>query len=345
MSGFATEGAGPNVAPVPSQFRALLAIRTDGHVHTRVELVGPSDLPSGEVTVRVGWSGVNYKDALATKPLGKVARISPLIPGTDLAGSVVESSDPQTKIGTQVIAHGHELGTSHHGGYAEYARIPAAWIVPLPTGLSPREAMILGTAGFTAARSVAELERRGLAPTDGPVLVTGATGGVGGFAVSILAARGYEIWALTGKRDARNDLLRRGVRGFVEPSELGRSRRQLEPERWAGAIDPVGKATLPYILRTLRYGAAVAATGNVSGADLVTSVFPFILRDCALIGIDSANVSMSERRVIWDRLAGDLRPRGLSESATEIGLDDLPQALETVLAGAARGRFLVRVGG
>lgn len=330
---------------IPSQFRGLVAIREGGRVRTAVKVLGPSDLPSGDVTVRVGWSSVNYKDALATMPGGKVARISPLIPGTDLAGSVVESNDPQTPIGVQVIAHGHGLGTSHHGGYAEYARIPAAWIVPLPVDLSPRDAMILGTAGFTAARSVDVLERRGLAPTSGPVLVTGATGGVGGFAVGILAARGYEVWALTSKPDAKDALRHRGVRGFVDPAELGPGRRKLEPERWAAAIDPVGQATLPYILRTLKYGAAVAASGNVSGAELMTSVFPFILRDCALIGIDSANVQMAERREIWNRLAVDLRPPRLEETATEIGLDQLPQALETVLAGKARGRFLVRVGG
>jgi acrylyl-CoA reductase (NADPH) len=333
------------VFPIPPLFRAFVATRDEGNVRIGVGRIGLSDLPDGDVTVRVGWSGVNYKDGLATIPDGKVARISPLIPGTDLVGSVVESHDPATPVGAQVIAHGHGLGMSHHGGYAEYARIPAAWTVPLPPGLSPRDSMILGTAGFTAARSVDALERRGLTPNSGPVLVTGATGGVGGFAIGILVGRGYEVWALTTKPDAQDELRRRGVRGFIDRSELGPSRRKLEPERWAGAIDPVGHATLPYILRTLRYGAAVAASGNVSGAELATSVFPFILRDCSLVGIDSANVPMPERTAIWNRLAGDLRPQGVADRATEIGLDELPQALETVLAGKARGRFLVRVGG
>jgi acrylyl-CoA reductase (NADPH) len=334
---------GRTVPSIPPEFRAFVTVHEDGRVRSEVTWAHASDLPHDDVTIRVRWSSVNYKDGLATLPESKVARISPLIPGTDLAGTVIASDDHAIAVGSEVIAHGHELGTSHHGGYAEFARVPAGWTLPVPVGLSAREAMVLGTAGFTAARSVDALERRGLSPTSGPVLVTGATGGVGGLAIGILVERGYEVWALTSKAEAQSQLRDQGVRGFVTRSDLDPSPRKLDPERWAGAIDPVGAATLPYILRTLKYGAAVAASGNVSGSDLSTSVFPFILRDCSLIGIDSAHVAPDERSAIWNRLADDLRPRGFAERVTEIGLDGLAVALETVLAGKARGRYVVRV--
>jgi acrylyl-CoA reductase (NADPH) len=329
---------------VPERFLAFVATRTGSNVESGVTTVAADDLPVGEVTVRVRWSGVNYKDGLATRPTGKVARISPLILGTEFVGTVVDSSVVSISPGSVVIAHGHELGTAHHGGFAEYARVPAAWTVPL-VGLTERQSMILGTAGFTAARSVDLLERRGLRAGEGPVLVTGATGGVGGFAIGILAERGYEVWALTTKADVRDELRELGAFGFVDPSEIGPSASQLGPERWAAAIDPVGEATLPWILRTLRYGGAVAASGNVSGAALRSSVFPFILRDVALIGVDSARVATAERASIWARLAGDLRPRQFERRANEVDLDGLPDALATVLAGRANGRFVVRIGG
>ena len=206
-------------------------------------------------------------------------------------------------VGTAVLAHGYELGVSRHGGYAAYQRLPAGWVVPLPPGLSAREAMSIGTAGFTAGMSVVALEERGLDPADGPVLVTGASGGVGGTAVAILADRGYEVWAATGKPEEAARLRTMGAAGILERDEVTGPGRPLESERWAGAVDAVGAATLPYVLRTLRTGGAVAASGNAGGAALETTVFPFILRGVALLGMDSANMPIDRRRELWDRLA------------------------------------------
>ena len=335
---------------IPETFRAYVAEKVDdGEGATRVERgvrgFAATDLPPGEVEIRVAWSSVNYKDGLATKADGRVARISPIIPGIDLAGKVVASEDPSTAVGSEVVAHGYDLGVARHGGYAEYQRVPAAWIVRLAPGLTPREAMAIGTAGFTAAMSVVALEERGLQPADGPVLVTGASGGVGGTALAILADRGYEVWAATGKAEEEGRLRSLGAAGVLTRDEVTAEGKPLDSERWAGAVDAVGAATLPYVLRTLRTGAAVAASGNASGPKLDTTVFPFILRGVALLGMDSAQLPIDRRRAIWDRLATDLRPRSLGEHVTEVTLDTLDEALDAILAGAARGRWVVRVGG
>lgn len=330
----------------PASFRAFVAERTaDGaSVRREVRAFPAADLPGGDVVVRVEWSDVNYKDGLATVANGKVARISPLIPGIDLAGEVVASADGTIRAGAKVIAHGYEIGVSRHGGYAEYARVPAKWIVPLPAGLSTRDAMAIGTAGFTAAMSVAALEARGLTPDDGPVLVTGASGGVGSMAVAMLGRNGYEVWAATGKAGEAARLKAIGASEVVDRSlyETGAG-RAFDQERWAAAIDTVGAATLPYVLRTLKYGAAVAATGNTSGGGLDTTVFPFILRGVSLMGVDSAHLDIVRRREIWGRLARDLRPVGLEDMVREVTLDTLVVALDGILAGEARGRWLVRV--
>jgi acrylyl-CoA reductase (NADPH) len=330
---------------IPTKFRAFV-VEKDGETVTRgAGLFAEADLPAGEVEIRVLWSGVNYKDGLATIAGGKVARISPLIPGIDLAGEVVASEDPSFPAGSAVLAHGYDLGVSRHGGFAEYARVPSGWAVPLPLALTPRLAMALGTAGFTAAHSVLRLEERGLRPATGPVLVTGASGGLGSVAVGILAARGYEVVAATGKPDEADRLRGLGATDVIDRAEVtAESPRALEAERWAGAIDCVGGATLPYILRTLRRDASVAASGNAGGPGFATTVFPFILRGTALIGIDSAQVPIAERREIWARLGGDLRPNGLGAGLTEVTLDTLPEALDGILAGQARGRWIVRMG-
>jgi acrylyl-CoA reductase (NADPH) len=328
---------------IPASFRAYVAATGDDGFERGVRVFREADLPPGEVEIRVAWSGVNYKDGLAARADGKVARISPLIPGIDLAGTVVASADPTIAVGAEVLAHGSELGVSRHGGYAEYQRVPAGWVVPLEPGFSPRDAMSVGTAGFTAAMSVVALEERGLEPASGPVLVTGASGGVGGTAVAILAERGYEVWASTGKPDEADRLRAMGAVGILGRDEVTGEGRPLESERWAGAIDAVGAATLPYVLRTLRIGGAVAASGNAGGAGLATTVFPFILRGVSLLGMDSVHVPIGRRRELWDRVATDLRPRDLGVHCREVTLDTLDEALDAILAGEARGRWIVRI--
>jgi putative YhdH/YhfP family quinone oxidoreductase len=303
----------------------------------------------GDVTIRVEWTGVNYKDGLATRPDGKVARIDPLVPGVDLSGEVIASDAPQFSVGDQVIAHAHDLGVAHHGGFAEYARVPAAWVVPLPEGLSLRDSMVLGTAGFTAALSVHLLEQRGLAPGDGPILVTGATGGVGSTAVDMLAGRGYEVVAATGKAQAHDFLKTLGATEIVDRDGVGGDEtRPLGKQRWAAAVDCVGGPMLAGIIRNLRIGGAVAASGNTAGMRLETNVAPFILRGVALLGVDSVHCPLDLRTQVWGRLGADLRPRHLDDSiGHEVkGLgQDLIDALERVLAGEMTGRTVVRIGG
>ena len=334
------------MADIPDTFRAFVAERLDDRLERGVRRLDAADLPPGEILVRVGWSSVNYKDGLATRFDGKVARISPLVPGVDLAGDVVASDDASIPVGAAVIAHGYEIGVSRHGGYAEFARVPAGWTVPLPDGLTARDAMAIGTAGFTAGLSVAALEARGLTPGAGPVLVTGAAGGLGRAALGILASRGYEVVAATGKADEGARLMELGAASILDRAEVtADSPRPLDSARWAGAIDAVGGPTLPYILRTLAPGAAVAACGNAGGAAFSTTVLPFILRGVAILGMDSVAVPIADRRVLWARLATDYRPRGLAEDTTEVTLDTLEPALDAVVAGQARGRWIVRVGG
>jgi acrylyl-CoA reductase (NADPH) len=333
------------VTSIPISFRAFVAERSGDSVSRGVRDFQAVDLPPGEVDVRIDWSSVNYKDALATVPDGRVARINPIIPGIDLAGEVIASNAPEIPSGTAVLAHGYDLGVARHGGYGEFTRLPAEYVVPLPRGLSAKESMAIGTAGFTAAMSVVALESHGLRPGAGPVLVTGASGGVGSNAVAMLAARGHEVWAATGKPDEEVRLRALGAAGIVSREEvLADSSRPLESARWAGAVDSVGGPTLPYVLRTLRQGAAVASSGNAGGPRLETTVLPFILRGVALLGMDSSAVPIEIRRTLWGRLAGDLRPRGLGERITEVSLETLEPALDAILAGAARGRWVVRVG-
>jgi acrylyl-CoA reductase (NADPH) len=334
------------VTEIPETFRAFLAgsPAVDRFRRGVRDAFPAADLPEGEVEVRIDWSSVNYKDALATIPDGKVARINPLIPGIDLAGEVVASSDPSIVAGQPILAHGYDLGVARHGGFSEYTRLPAGYVVPLPDGLSARDAMAVGTAGFTAAMSVAALEARGLRPGDGPVLVTGASGGVGSCALAILAGRGHEVWAATGKADEEDRLRSLGATGLIGRDEVtAESARPLESGRWAGAVDTVGGPTLPYVLRTLRTGAAVASSGNAGGPRLETTVLPFILRGVALLGMDSVAMPIEERRALWGRIATDLRPNRLGEGVTEVTLDTLEPALDAILAGEARGRWIVRI--
>ena len=325
--------------------RALIADSSGPETVLEVRSLPLADLGDGDVLIAVSWSSVNFKDALATSKDGKVARIDPLIPGIDLAGTVVDPGDSGLAEGAEVLVHGYDLGVAHHGGYSEYARVPADWVVPLPDGLTLREAMILGTAGFTAALSVIALEERGLTMNvEGPILVTGATGGVGSVAVSILAARGFSVTAVTVKADAADWLRTLGAADVVDRAALGDPKRPLQKETWSAAVDSVGGETLAAVLASLRYGAAVAASGNAGGVALPTTVFPFILRGISLLGIDSVQCPIGRRRDVWARLGRDLRPPLLDELvADEVGLDDVPAALHRIRGGGNRGRTVVKV--
>ena len=328
----------------PGTFRAYVVDKpADGPFTRGIRTFDMDSLPPDDVTVRVDWSSVNFKDGLAAREDGRVARGYPRVPGIDLAGVVIESSTPEHPVGQQVLANGYELGTSKDGGFSEIRRLPADWVVPLPDGLTAREAMAIGTAGFTAAMGVVALEERGLRAGDGPVLVTGASGGVGTIAVGILAGRGYEVWAATGKEDERERLAGIGAAGFLSRDDVMAPGKPLDSARWAGAIDAVGGPTLPYVLRTLRVGAAVAACGNAGGPELQTTVFPFILRGVALLGMDSVLMPIEQRRELWRRLGDDLRPRGLGEGLTEVTLGELEPALDAIVEGRARGRWVVRI--
>jgi acrylyl-CoA reductase (NADPH) len=326
--------------------KAFVAEKTEDGVERGVRELAADDLGEGDVLVRVEYSSVNYKDALASTAKGRVARISPLVPGIDLAGVVEEApAGAPVAAGDAVLAHGYDIGVAHHGGYAEYARLPQGWVVALPDGLSARQAMVLGTAGYTAARAVLALEGHGLRPGDGPVLVTGASGGVGSVAVSILGARGHEVVASSGKESEHDWLRSLGAAQVISREEAaGDANRPLESQRWAGAVDAVGGETLAGVLRSLRVGAAAAACGNTGGVELPTTVLPFILRGVALYGIDSVQTPLEERAETWRRLADDLRPPTLDDALVrEIGLDDLETTLDSILRGEARGRTVVRL--
>ena len=326
-------------------FRALVVDKAGAGVALGLQEWTTDRLMAGDVTIRVEYSSVNYKDGLAVRADGRVVRSYPLIPGIDLAGVVECSTDDRFKPGDRVLAHGYDIGVAHHGGLAELARVPASWVVPLPSGLTARQAMALGTAGFTAALSVATLEEAGLKPGTGPVIVTGASGGVGSTAVDILAARGYEVAASTGSADAHDYLKALGATTILDRDETSAaSTRPLERGRWAGAVDAVGGSTLAYLLRTTNYGGSIAVSGNAGGVELSSTVFPFILRAVNILGIDSVAVPIERRIAIWARLASDLRPPHLDDLiAHEIMLADAPDALERIVRGEIQGRTVVRI--
>src|ERR1700758_2225539 len=327
-------------------FQALIARHNENRIDTAVEELRISELPPGEILVKVHYSSVNYKDALATTPKGGVVRNYPIVPGIDLTGEVVESSCDDFSVGELVLAHGYEIGTSRHGGYAEYARIPSDWVLKLGS-LSPHEGAAIGTAGFTAAMSLAALQRHGIAPGDGPVVVTGATGGVGSVSIDLLSAAGYHVVASTGKPDVAERLTALGAAEVIGrlPEDPDAKPRPLGKTRWVGAVDCVGGATLADVLSTVRYGGAVAASGLTGGAALQTTVMPFILRGVALLGIDSVLMPIGKRRELWALLGDSLRPRHLDAVTSDVDVKDVVGVLDQVRAGAFSGRAVVRVAG
>lgn len=301
-------------------------------------------LPDAEVTVKVAYSSVNYKDALVGVR-GYFVKSYPFIPGIDLAGTVLASADSRFKEGDEVIVTSYKLGTGHFGGFSEMARVPAAWVVPLPKGLTLRESMILGTAGFTAALSVQKLEDHGLKPGQGPVLVAGASGGVGSVAVDILAKRGYEVTASTGKKEAHAYLKRLGAARILDrEAVMDHEDRPIRKTEWAAAVDPVGGKTTQYIISSLQYGGAVATSGLTGGREVKTTVTPFLGRAVSWIGIDSVFCPMDLRVKVWEKLAGEFKPEHLtSEIVREISLEQVPAALSDILEGKLQGRTIVKM--
>lgn len=326
-------------------FKALIVDKKEDDFRVSIKELTLQDLPEADVLIKVAYSSINYKDGLAATPDGKIVRSYPFIPGIDLAGTVVSSSDSRFKEGDEVIATSYEIGVSHYGGYSEYARIPGDWIVPLPDGLTLKEAMVYGTAGLTAALSIQRLEDNGVTPDKGKVLVTGATGGVGSLAVSMLAKLGYEVVASTGKESEHEFLRKLGASEIISREDVHNGKiKALDKQLWAGAVDPVGGETLAAILSKITYGGSVAVSGLTGGGPVPTSVFPFILRGVNLLGIDSVYCPMEIRKKVWNRMAAELKPENLLQSIQkEITLEELPENLPILLKAQARGRILVKI--
>src|SRR4051794_6694292 len=297
----------------------------------------------GDVTVRVEWSTLNYKDGLAVTGKAPVVRRFPMIAGIDFAGAVEQSSNPHWKPGDKVICDGWGMGETHLGAYAEKARIKGDWLVRLPQGISTREAMAIGTAGYTAMLSVLALEKHGLTPKDGPIVVTGAAGGVGSVATAVLSKLGYHVIASTGRMSESAYLRDLGASEVIDRNELSGPAKPLAKERWAGGIDSVGSTTLANLLSMTKYGGAIAACGLAAGMDLPSSVAPFILRGVCLLGIDSVMCPIAQRKFAWNRLASDFDHGKLAEITHEIGLDQVIAAGAKILAGQVRGRIVVKI--
>lgn len=326
-------------------FRALVIREEEGKVRCELTDWEEDRLDAGEVTIAVAWSDVNYKDALAATGAGKIIRRFPCIGGIDLSGIVIESQSPKFKPGDAVIATSYEIGVSHHGGYAERARLPADWVLKLPDGLDLRSAMALGTAGFTAGLALMRLEHEGLTPEKGPVIVTGATGGVGSVAIEVLAKAGYEVHALTGKAEAGDYLKHLGAAKVILRSELDLSRiRPLDKATWAGAVDNLGGDVLPWIASTMKIEGAIASVGLAASMELKCTVAPFILRGVSLLGVDSVNCPMPRREAVWQKLASAWRPDKVIAAAREIDFETLPAVFDDFLKARVMGRIVVRIG-
>jgi len=325
-------------------FKAYVIEKSEAGTKGELADFDEANLMDGDVTVRVEYSTLNYKDGLAITGKAPVVRRFPMIAGIDFAGTVETSSHAAWKPGDKVILNGWGCGETHLGAYGEKARVKGDWLVPLPSSMSTREAMAIGTAGYTAMLAVMALEGHGLTPERGPIAVTGAAGGVGSVAIAILAKRGFSVSAVTGRPDEADYLKGLGASEIVERKELAGPPKALAKERWAGAIDAVGSTTLANLLSTTRYGGAVAACGLAGGMDLPGSVAPFILRAVCLYGIDSVMCPISRRREAWKRLENDLDRQKLAAMTREIGLSELPEAAASILAGQVRGRIVVKIG-
>jgi putative YhdH/YhfP family quinone oxidoreductase len=329
---------------LPGTMRAFVVAEKSGSIQMAKETLPTNSLPPGDVVVRVRYSSLNYKDALAARGHRGVVRSLPHVPGIDAAGEVVESASPKFQPGQSVIVTSFELGADRFGAWAEFIRVPADWIVPLPGGLSLRDAMIFGTAGLTAAMCVEVFQERGLTPDAGELVVTGASGGVGTLAVGMLSRLGYSVVAVSGKPQSREFLARLGAKRVLSREEaIDSSDRPLLKAQWAGAVDTVGGAMLATIVRSTKPRGVVAACGLVGGAELPLSVYPFILRGVQLVGIESAWYPAEKRSALWKHMAIDWRPATFEDLATEVSLDELPPKIDAILHGGITGRVVVRI--
>jgi acrylyl-CoA reductase (NADPH) len=324
-------------------FRAIRIDKAEKGTAAALTQFDEAELMEGDVTVRIEWSTLNYKDGLAVTDRAPVVRRFPMIAGIDFAGTVEQSSHPQWKPGDKVICNGWGMGETHLGAYAEKARVKGDWLVRLPDGMTTRDAMAIGTAGYTAMLAVLALEKHGLTPKHGPIVVTGASGGVGSVATAVLSKLGYHVIASTGRMSEAGYLRQIGAAEMIDRAELSGPAKPLAKERWAGGIDSVGSSTLANVLSMTKYGGAVAACGLAAGMDLPSSVAPFILRGVCLLGIESVMCPIGQRKTAWHRLASDLDRAKLAEITQEIGLDDVIGAGSKILAGQVRGRIVVKI--
>ena len=324
------------------RFTAYRIHEVETKVSARFEEMTIAELDAGDVVIRVAYSGVNYKDALAATGAGRVIRRFPCIGGIDLSGTVVESSDPRFASGDAVIATSYDLGVSHDGGFAQYARVPANWIVPLPKGMTLLESMALGTAGYTAALGIVRMEQNGLKPGNGPVVVTGATGGVGSIAIDVLSKLGFAVTALTGKDSESAYLKELGAKQVLLRSSIDFAKlKPVDKMLWAGAVDNLGGEMLSWLMSTMQQSGTIASIGNAASPNFSATVFPLILRGVALLGIDSGYTPMPLRKQVWERLAGDMKPDHLGATAHTIAFGELDASFEKLLNAQMRGRFVV----
>ncbi len=326
------------------KFRAYRIDQKEKEIAADFCILGIDDLSEGEVVIKVSHSTINYKDALAATGKGKILRKYPLVGGIDLAGTVVSSKDDIFETGLQVVVNGCGLSEVRDGGYAEYARVPTDAVVPIPEGMTAAQAMQIGTAGFTAALAIHRMEQNGQSPADGPVVVTGATGGVGSIAIDMLDARGYQAVAFSGKTEQADYLKSIGAARVLVRGDVDYGRRPMEKAEWAGAIDNLGGDALTWLTRTVDYGGNIASIGLAAGVELNTTVLPFILRAVCLLGINSVDTPRDLRLAVWNRIGSDLRPRHLDRIAgNTISFDDLPQAFDALMNGSVVGRTVVKM--